>query len=75
MNELLANAGCGLTPIRLSDEREPMRADLTTFESHLEEIEQREELANALKHVVVSDAIRRECEEEMRRGEQRGWKN
>lgn len=41
----------------------------------LREVEEREELLDALAHtVVVSPEVRRECEKEMREAERRGWR-
>ena len=58
----------------LPDDKEPEGEDPTPCDAHLEAIEQREELIEALSHVVVSEAVRRECVEEMRLAERRGWK-
>jgi hypothetical protein len=75
MNSLLVHAGRGLEPMRFVDETEPQRADLTPLAEQLEDVEQDCELENALSHVVVSDGVRLECAEEMRRGKQRGWRD
>jgi hypothetical protein len=61
----------------LPDAEESEREDFVRRDEYLEAleaIEQREELIEALSHVVVSEAVRRECEEEMRQAERRGWK-
>lgn len=73
--ELLANAGCGYTPMNLPTDFAPERADLTPQTAQLEEIEQRIELEDALQHtIVVSDAVREACERELFEAERRGWR-
>ena len=40
----------------------------------LNEVEEECELAEALTHVVVSEAVRKECERTMLEAERRGWR-
>lgn len=70
---LLSWAGQGMKSMTLPSDQEPERADLTPRAEQLEAIEQREELIEALSHVVVSDAVRKECEQEMAEAARRGW--
>lgn len=72
-SSLLAWAGQGMRAMDLPTDHEPARADLTPRDAWLEEIEQREELTEALSHVVVSDAVRQECEADMCEAQKRGW--
>lgn len=58
----------------MPDHKEPeLLDDLTPCNAHLEAIEQREELIEALSHVVVSDAVRKECEADLAAAARRGW--
>jgi hypothetical protein len=63
-----------LEAFNLPDNREPERSNLTPLADQLEAIEQREELIEALSHVVVSEAVRRECQAEMAEGARTGWR-
>jgi hypothetical protein len=40
----------------------------------LNEVEEREELIEALSHITVSDAVRKACEQDMRDGQRNNWR-
>lgn len=49
-------------------------AEPTPQSAQLEEVEQREYLLAMLPQIPVSEAVRLECEKEMREAEKRGWR-
>lgn len=50
---------------------EPMEKELNAAD--IEQIMEDRDVCDVLQNVVVSDAVRRECEAEMREAEKRGW--
>lgn len=71
--ELLLWADPSLVLGRLCTKAEPPRADLIPIAEHLQAIEERSELENALQYIVVSPETTALCTEELRRGARKSW--
>lgn len=72
--ELLASAGQGFKPMDLPSDKEPPRADLTPQAMQLEILEADLYIQDIIANTTVSDAVRRECIEEMAQAKKRGWR-
>jgi hypothetical protein len=73
VNELLANAGRGLTPIACDTDYAPPRADLVQFDLRLEELESRLFTEDALQNITVSEQCAAACRAEIAEAARKGW--